>query len=64
MKSIRDKLKIVPLLVNTPIGDGKSLRGVTDLISLENLEWSDDKESKLVTTTKIEVHINQQILKW
>lgn len=53
LKSIEDKLKVVPLLVNTPLRDGKQFSGVVDLISMENLLWSDEGEGKMFANEKI-----------
>ncbi|XP_063819925.1 ribosome-releasing factor 2, mitochondrial isoform X2 [Pseudophryne corroboree] len=40
VESIKEKLKAKPLLVQLPIGEGKSFQGLVDLLSMETLTWS------------------------
>ncbi|XP_073933387.1 ribosome-releasing factor 2, mitochondrial isoform X2 [Castor canadensis] len=45
VESIREKLKAKPLLLQLPIGEGKTFKGVVDVVSKEKLLWevnSDD----------------------
>jgi len=44
LKSIEEKLKIMPVPINLPIGEGKGFCGITDLISLRNIEWTSSNE--------------------
>ncbi|CAJ0938938.1 unnamed protein product [Ranitomeya imitator] len=40
VESIKEKLKARPLLLQLPIGEGKSFQGLIDLVSMESLTWS------------------------
>ncbi|XP_075694393.1 ribosome-releasing factor 2, mitochondrial isoform X2 [Rhinoderma darwinii] len=40
IESIKEKLKAKPLLLQLPIGEGKSFRGLIDLVTMESLCWS------------------------
>ncbi|KAG8598568.1 hypothetical protein GDO81_002659 [Engystomops pustulosus] len=40
IESIKEKLKARPLLLQLPIGEGKSFQGLIDLVSMESLSWS------------------------
>lgn len=43
LKSIKDKLKIKPLVISIPMGDGKEFSGIIDLVEEKLITWSDDK---------------------
>ncbi|XP_044132001.1 ribosome-releasing factor 2, mitochondrial [Bufo gargarizans] len=40
IESIKEKLKARPLLLQLPIGEGKSFQGLIDLVTMESLSWS------------------------
>ncbi|XP_069818896.1 ribosome-releasing factor 2, mitochondrial [Dendropsophus ebraccatus] len=40
VESIKEKLKARPLLLQLPIGEGKSFQGLIDLVTMEALSWS------------------------
>ncbi|XP_018430215.1 PREDICTED: ribosome-releasing factor 2, mitochondrial [Nanorana parkeri] len=40
VESIKQKLKANPLLLQLPIGEGKSFQGLVDLLSMESICWS------------------------
>ncbi|KAM9329772.1 ribosome-releasing factor 2, mitochondrial [Gastrophryne carolinensis] len=40
VESIKEKLKAKPLLLQLPIGEGKSFQGVVDLLTMESICWS------------------------
>ncbi|XP_075037923.1 ribosome-releasing factor 2, mitochondrial isoform X2 [Mixophyes fleayi] len=40
VESIKEKLKAKPLLLQLPIGEGKSFQGLVDLLSMESVTWS------------------------
>ncbi|KAM5193708.1 ribosome-releasing factor 2, mitochondrial [Mantella aurantiaca] len=40
VESIKEKLKANPLLLQLPIGEGKSFQGLVDLLSMESICWS------------------------
>ncbi|KAM4050074.1 ribosome-releasing factor 2, mitochondrial [Anomaloglossus baeobatrachus] len=40
VESIKEKLKARPLLLQLPIGEGKSFQGLINLVSMESLTWS------------------------
>ncbi|CAN2391565.1 Mitochondrial GTPase that mediates the disassembly of ribosomes from messenger RNA at the termination of mitochondrial protein biosynthesis. Acts in collaboration with MRRF. GTP hydrolysis follows the ribosome disassembly and probably occurs on the ribosome large subunit. Not involved in the GTP-dependent ribosomal translocation step during translation elongation, partial [Pristimantis euphronides] len=40
IESIKKKLKARPLLLQLPIGEGKSFQGLIDLVTMESLSWS------------------------
>ena len=41
------KLKTIPLLTQLPLGHGKDLRGVLDLLSMDLLVWDKDSEGSV-----------------
>lgn len=45
LRSIQRKLGVTPLVTQVPIGNGKELRGVVDLVSMEALIWTPGDES-------------------
>ncbi|KAM4707417.1 ribosome-releasing factor 2, mitochondrial isoform 1-T2 [Discoglossus pictus] len=40
IESIKDKLKVKPLILQLPIGEGKVFKGLVDLVSMESIMWS------------------------
>ncbi|KAG8456486.1 hypothetical protein GDO86_002317 [Hymenochirus boettgeri] len=40
IESIKEKLKVKPLLIQSPLGEGKSFKGVVDLVNMETIIWS------------------------
>jgi elongation factor G len=42
LKSIQTKLNTVPLMVQIPIGQQKTFRGVVDLVNMKKLIWNND----------------------
>ncbi|XP_053557387.1 ribosome-releasing factor 2, mitochondrial isoform X2 [Bombina bombina] len=40
VESIKSKLKVKPLLLQLPIGEGKTFKGLVDLVSMETIVWS------------------------
>ncbi|XP_040842101.1 ribosome-releasing factor 2, mitochondrial isoform X1 [Ochotona curzoniae] len=44
VESIREKLKARPLLLQLPIGEGKTFKGVVDVVSKEKLIWNPDSD--------------------
>ncbi|KAM3940620.1 ribosome-releasing factor 2, mitochondrial [Leptodactylus fuscus] len=40
IESIKEKLKARPLILQLPIGEGKSFQGLIDLVAMESLSWS------------------------
>ncbi|PIO34088.1 hypothetical protein AB205_0213140 [Aquarana catesbeiana] len=40
VESIKEKLKANPLLLQLPIGEGKSFQGLVDLLSMQSICWS------------------------
>jgi len=45
LRSMKRKLGVTPLLTQIPIGNGKELRGVMDLVAMEALIWTPGDES-------------------
>ncbi|XP_007175984.2 ribosome-releasing factor 2, mitochondrial isoform X3 [Balaenoptera acutorostrata] len=44
VESIREKLKAKPLLLQLPIGEGKTFKGVVDVVSKEKLLWNPNSD--------------------
>ncbi|XP_059772557.1 ribosome-releasing factor 2, mitochondrial isoform X3 [Balaenoptera ricei] len=44
VESIREKLKAKPLLLQLPIGEGKTFKGVVDVVSKEKLIWNPNSD--------------------
>ncbi|XP_032704332.1 ribosome-releasing factor 2, mitochondrial isoform X1 [Lontra canadensis] len=44
VESIREKLKAKPLLLQLPLGEGKTFKGVVDVVSKEKLLWNRPSE--------------------
>ncbi|XP_026956621.1 ribosome-releasing factor 2, mitochondrial isoform X2 [Sagmatias obliquidens] len=44
VESIREKLKAKPLLLQLPIGEGKTFKGVVDVVSREKLLWNPNSD--------------------
>ncbi|XP_075447739.1 ribosome-releasing factor 2, mitochondrial [Ascaphus truei] len=40
IESIKQKLKVKPLLLQLPIGEGKVFKGLVDLVSMETITWN------------------------
>ena len=51
---MQEKLHCSPLVLNLPIGSGKTFKGVHDLIAMETLVW-DSKDGGSFTKTPINV---------
>ncbi|XP_057597034.1 ribosome-releasing factor 2, mitochondrial isoform X3 [Hippopotamus amphibius kiboko] len=44
VESIREKLKAKPLLLQLPVGEGKTFKGVVDVVSKEKLLWNPNSD--------------------
>uniref|UniRef100_A0A6I8R8G3 Elongation factor G2 n=1 Tax=Xenopus tropicalis TaxID=8364 RepID=A0A6I8R8G3_XENTR len=40
VESIKEKLKVKPLVLQLPVGEGKSFKGLVDLVSMETILWN------------------------
>jgi elongation factor G len=56
VKSVEQKLGVKPLAIHIPIGEGKSFRGVIDLILMEKIVWpqNDINEGRYYTSSPLE----------
>ncbi|GAA3767717.1 elongation factor G [Plantactinospora mayteni] len=45
VRSIRDKLRVTPLVVQLPIGQEEGFTGVVDLVAMRSLVWADGAET-------------------
>ncbi|KAL5008243.1 hypothetical protein ScPMuIL_013824 [Solemya velum] len=46
MNSLREKLKVNPLLIHLPIGSEKAFSGIVDLVSMKKVRWSSKDGNK------------------
>ncbi|CAD5111381.1 DgyrCDS696 [Dimorphilus gyrociliatus] len=46
IESIKSKLSVLPLILQNPIGNGRSFRGVVDLLNMKKLLWSNSVDGK------------------
>lgn len=44
VETIREKLKAKPLLLQLPLGEAKTFRGVVDVVSKEKLIWNPNSD--------------------
>lgn len=55
VETIKNKLSVIPLIIQNPIGTGKTFKGVVDLINLNSLCWSNSPDGKNYEVNNIRV---------
>ncbi|WP_308168075.1 elongation factor G [Nonomuraea sp. NEAU-A123] len=64
VESIRERLRVVPLVVQLPIGQEDGFTGVVDLLRMRSLVWSDDtvEEGPVPDALRDEAHRRRRLL--
>ncbi|CAG0920427.1 unnamed protein product [Notodromas monacha] len=55
VKSIQEKLSVVPIVTQYPVGVGKQFCGVIDLVSLKKKLWKEDSSRNLTVMTETQI---------
>lgn len=67
IESIKEKLKVKPLLLQLPIGTGKSFEGVVDVVTNEKILWSpssiDDEDGTIFSRDPLTSTDDHELLK-
>ena len=52
-KSVRNRLKVEPILLNVPAGETQNLKGLIDLAQMIHIDYSGDELGNMVTMEEI-----------